>query len=249
MWSLVLPSAPTCVRNALADHETGNHDLSLDSGYRFKYEEGWTVQAKDVAKCRELLNASPTITYLEHAAVEVVIPGKNVLVRVFGSPHSPDRGGQNWAFQYTEREAEELWSAVPFDTDILISHTPPAGHCDASKHWLQGGCKGLLSRIQLIKPLLHVCGHCHEGRGGELLRWNADNSSELARQWEDPGQGNKKQSLFDVTILHPGSEAQCIPQTTAIVNASIMATSWGKGAKRFNKPIVVDIELPVQDGG
>jgi hypothetical protein len=31
---------------------------------------------------------------------------------------------------------------------------------------------------------------------------------------------------------------------TCIVNAAIMANNWG-GPKRFNKPIVVDIDLPV----
>jgi hypothetical protein len=31
---------------------------------------------------------------------------------------------------------------------------------------------------------------------------------------------------------------------TCVVNAAILANSWG-GRKRFNKPIVVDIDLPV----
>lgn len=38
-------------------------------------------------------------------------------------------------------------------------------------------------------------------------------------------------------------------QETCIVNAAIMASSWphGPGGKKFNKPIVVDIDLPVWD--
>jgi len=32
---------------------------------------------------------------------------------------------------------------------------------------------------------------------------------------------------------------------TCIVNASIMARSWGNGPKQYNKPIVVDIDLPL----
>jgi hypothetical protein len=31
---------------------------------------------------------------------------------------------------------------------------------------------------------------------------------------------------------------------TCIVNAAILANSWG-GRKRFNKPIIVDIDLPI----
>ena len=34
-------------------------------------------------------------------------------------------------------------------------------------------------------------------------------------------------------------------EETAAVNASIMAKSYGRGAKAFNKPVVVDVELPV----
>jgi hypothetical protein len=36
-------------------------------------------------------------------------------------------------------------------------------------------------------------------------------------------------------------------QETCIINAAIMASSWphGTGGKKFNKPIVVDIDLPV----
>jgi len=35
---------------------------------------------------------------------------------------------------------------------------------------------------------------------------------------------------------------------TCIVNASIMARSFGSGPKRFNKPIVVDLDLPIWQG-
>jgi hypothetical protein len=34
---------------------------------------------------------------------------------------------------------------------------------------------------------------------------------------------------------------------TCVVNAAIMQNSWG-GPKRLNKPIVVDIDLPVWNG-
>ena len=37
---------------------------------------------------------------------------------------------------------------------------------------------------------------------------------------------------------------------TCVVNAAIMTSSWphGAGGKKFNKPIVVDIDLPVWEG-
>ncbi|KAF2757856.1 Metallo-dependent phosphatase [Pseudovirgaria hyperparasitica] len=35
---------------------------------------------------------------------------------------------------------------------------------------------------------------------------------------------------------------------TCIINAAICGTSWGQGPRKFNKPIVVDLDLPVWDG-
>jgi len=43
---------------------------------------------------------------------------------------------------------------------------------------------------------------------------------------------------------HDGEAGSTDRTETCIVNAAIMANSWG-GPKRFNKPIVVDIDLPV----
>jgi hypothetical protein len=39
-------------------------------------------------------------------------------------------------------------------------------------------------------------------------------------------------------------------QETCVINAAIMASSWphkGHGGKRYNKPIVVDVDLPAWD--
>ena len=96
---------------------------------------------------------------------------------------------------------------------------------------------------------MHVCGHCHEGRGAEVVCWSDEAEAEHGvTEWTDPGSGNKKQSLFDLTgkkarVATPPATAK----ETAIVNASIMAKSHGRGAKAFNKPIVVDIELPAME--
>lgn len=98
---------------------------------------------------------------------------------------------------------------------------------------------------------MHVCGHCHEGRGAQLVCWSNEAEAEHSlTEWTDPGSGNEKQSLFDLTgkksrrAAAPVHAGVIIAKETAIVNASIMAKSHGRGAKAFNKPIVVDIELP-----
>lgn len=52
-------------------------------------------------------------------------------------------------------------------------------------------------------------------------------------------------SILDESVQH-AIERRLGRKETCIVNAAITANSWG-GPKRFNKPIVVDIDLPVWD--
>ena len=146
------------------------------------------------------------------------------------------------AFQYPAGLAQTQWDAVPEDTDVLITHTPPATMCGSSLHWPQGGCSELTKALSRIRPVLHVCGHCHEGRGARVVRWSDETPGlvERATTWDDPGAGNKKMCLLDLTgkkgerVFERGSD-------TAVVNASIMMKSWDKGSRSFNKPIVVDV--------
>jgi hypothetical protein len=217
----------------------GNHDLSLDSDYYLKHESGWKVVPEEVEACRALMQSEHFI-YLQHSSAVVHLPGKEISLRVFGSPFSPDRGKQNWAFQYDENSAATLWDAVPSDTDILVTHTPPAGFCDASRHWEQGGCATLAKSISRIRPAVHVCGHCHEGRGACIVEWSGEDSiSNAPRIWLDPSAGTKKLSKMDLRDLKVGQE-------TAIVNASIMGSSHGHGPKLYNKPVVLDVNLQTE---
>ncbi|KAI6921592.1 hypothetical protein KC327_g15997 [Hortaea werneckii] len=115
----------------------GNHDLSLDRQYNpFKHASGWKVQPSpgEALECRRLLTENDSFTYLQHTTQTIQVPEKEISLKVFGSPFSPDGGRQNWAFQYdVEREAARLWSEIPDDADIVVSHTPAKGVCDATK--------------------------------------------------------------------------------------------------------------------
>lgn len=93
------------------------------------------------------------------------------------------------------------------NTDVVVTHTPPAGHCDQqiSKNG-RAGCEELRRRLWTVRPLLHVCGHLHEGRGVEKVRWKdsidrAPFLEENVEIWSDPSgrEGNRKQSLVDLT--------------------------------------------------
>lgn len=216
-----------------------------------------------------------------------------------------------------------LWSAIPLDTDIVITHTPPYTHCDESVSKRRAlGCEHLRRALWRVRPKLAVCGHVHEGRGVERVRWDILGASgapysELGTtdQWQDPGgagpgKNNNKMSLVDLTsraggqkaqrpLDHDGSplrktwpgdqraqdgvcqhsfattdDATALPgfstrgvggnpnasvrcdlwalccrmgrRETCVVNCAIAATNWPHtGGKRFNKPIVVDLDLPI----
>lgn len=196
----------------------------------------------DIEECTKLLKADSRTHYLQHTDAVIQVPGKNASLRVFGSPYSPSRGEHAWGFQYDGDASKAIWDTIPDGVDILVTHTPPSGYCDTSRHWEQGGCDALRSAMSRVKPLLHVCGHCHEGRGAVIVDWNA---GVVSRTWEDPGAG-KKQSLLDLTGASRSASTTHEPlragTETAVVNASIMMHSHSQGRrKEFHKPVVVDL--------
>lgn len=62
------------------------------------------------------------------------------------------------------------FSDIPPDTDILVTHSPPHHHCDNFPYAL--GCRHLLHAVWNVKPLLHVFGHVHAGRGVEKVYYD-----------------------------------------------------------------------------
>ncbi|KAK4507899.1 hypothetical protein PRZ48_001634 [Zasmidium cellare] len=218
--------------------------IVADPDYALKHKSGWGVVPADVEACRNLVVSNDNFVYLQHASAVIPLPSKGTHLRVFGSPYSPDRGRQNWAFQYEENAAESIWGAVPDGIDLLVTHTPPKGCLDASKHWEEGGCPALKAALSRIRPLVHVFGHCHEGRGAQVVQHitHSDNPTPSIT-WDDPGAQSNKQSLLNLTGKGIGLRSR---EQSAMVNASISATSFHRGAKAFNKPIVVDVEIPLR---
>ena len=57
--------------------------------------------------------------------------------------------------------------AVPFSTDVLITHLPPLGVLDkASMH---ESSFELLNKVYEVKPCLHLFGHSHKDEGIEII--------------------------------------------------------------------------------
>merc|ERR1712146_771157 len=63
-------------------------------------------------------------------------------------------------------EAAQKWRKIPSETDVLITHTPPAGHGDLIDECGRAGCVDLLAEVtERVRPLYHVFGHVHDGFG------------------------------------------------------------------------------------
>ncbi|KAL2826060.1 Metallo-dependent phosphatase-like protein [Aspergillus cavernicola] len=200
---------------AAADYEVkivvcGNHDITLDEPfYRENKAHFHNRHPQDPRECMELItHASPSIIFLKHesALIRLTNPnGPNTVFKVFGSPYSQCNG--NWAFLYESDKAEELWRAIPLDTDIVVTHMPPRSHCDNIAGAAMG-CQALQRNLERVRPSLAVCGHIHESRGYERVKWRSllnpkgDEGESLENEAVKgvlPPLGSKKQSLVDLT--------------------------------------------------
>lgn len=138
-------------------------------------------------------------------------------LRIWGAPWQPRF--HDWAFNLDRGEAlAEKWALIPEDTDILVTHGPPAGHLDRTLvdpgppggFWNEGhvGCVDLLARLEQLRVRLHVFGHIHEGYGQTPLR--------------------RRRSLYPEPVT----------PATLCVNASICTLDY----RPTNPPTVVDLD-------
>ena len=72
----------------------------------------------------------------------------------------------DWSFDLDEQAAEAKLAGCP-DGAILVVHSPPYGHCDASSAGEHLGSTAVLEAIERTQPRLAVCGHIHESWGAE----------------------------------------------------------------------------------
>jgi hypothetical protein len=184
----------------------GNHDITLDPAFYRQYGSHFHNQAaQDPEQCINLLQQSSSITYLDHEAKTIYLTnpeGPQTTFKVFGSPYSPSIG--LWAFGYAPEDADALWKQAPLDSDIVITHTPPRYHCDASPARGTAGCEALRQALWRIRPRLAVCGHVHEARGAETVIWDLRSPNVKFKEmetidWKISEWGTKKQVRVDLT--------------------------------------------------
>lgn len=98
-----------------------------------------------------------TVHYLQDSSV--TING----IKVYGSPWQPKFC--NWAFNLSRgEELKAKWDMIPKDTDILITHCPPAETFDYSGG-MPLGCVDLKEAVERIEPKVHIFGHIHRQHG------------------------------------------------------------------------------------
>lgn len=72
----------------------------------------------------------------------------------------------DWSFDLDDEAASKMLGPCPEEA-LLILHSPPRGHCDASGSGEHFGSEALLRAIEEKRPRLAVCGHIHESWGCE----------------------------------------------------------------------------------
>ena len=60
------------------------------------------------------------------------------------------------------------YAQIPINADVLITHTPPFGILDFDDN-INYGSDELLSRIEVVKPRMHLFGHIHAQHGMKVL--------------------------------------------------------------------------------
>merc|ERR1711920_271717 len=83
---------------------------------------------------------------------------------IYGSPWQPEFC--DWAFMLPRGQPmREIWTRVPQNVDVLLTHTPPYGFGDRAEENCRAGCEMLKAAIEQRAVSVNVCGHIHSGYG------------------------------------------------------------------------------------
>jgi len=103
------------------------------------------------------------VIYLEDSSVELFG------LKFYGTP--VQKIFYNWAFNRSEEKLEQHWKAIPDDTDVLITHTPPYSILDyvPQSNCHEGSPSLYYEVLNRIKPCIHMCGHLHSNHGVKVI--------------------------------------------------------------------------------
>lgn len=89
-------------------------------------------------------------------------------IKIYGTPYQPFFRGWNFNRQDTPDSLGQIYSLIPEDTDILMTHCPPYGILDQNPQGEHCGSRMLAARLREISPILHCFGHIHT-QGGRAI--------------------------------------------------------------------------------
>lgn len=122
----------------------GNHDRFMEDLYK-----------------KGITPAMPkNVYYLLNSSVE--IEG----IKIYGSPFTTYYNG--WSFMEFLPNLKKIWSKIPDDTDIIVTHGQPFGINDVV-NGISQGCPALRDVVKEIKPKFYIGGHLHEN-GGKIYQ-------------------------------------------------------------------------------
>ena len=159
----------------------GNHDIGLDKncGYRSPFAQQFGTYATS-EETEELLASmfDHDISYLspETPSCKVCIDGNRL--RIYGLPYSPRTVGPS---AFMRSRVEQTWRDLDPELtyDILLSHAPPRGYFDLTRHGSHVGCDRFLEAIEDVRPTVAVFGHIHEVGGSKTVTWEDGKSTTL----------------------------------------------------------------------
>lgn len=130
----------------------GNHDIQIE-------RDPWWFK-NEFPKYKK-------VTYLEHELYEYISSQDGEVYSIFGTPYCKIFG--RWAFMRENETLKELYSEIPENVDILISHDSPAlcgiGYINQNVRWgnVEAGSPILADIVLKKKPKHFFSGHIHSG--------------------------------------------------------------------------------------
>lgn len=119
----------------------GNHDV-------YVWKDSWS-------KMKSLLSNATYVPIFEMIEIEGI--------KFYGCPW---HYWQTWHYKNKITTNEKTkFDTIPSGVDILLTHGPRKGVLDFADGWMESGSQELLSRINTVKPRVHLHGHIHESAG------------------------------------------------------------------------------------
>lgn len=102
------------------------------------------------------------IIYIENQTKTIKIC--NHTIKIWASPITPSFN-QGWAWNVARHKIHNIWRTIDPQADIIVTHGPPKGILDLTynqnNQLSMAGCKSLATKVNEIKPKLHLFGHLH----------------------------------------------------------------------------------------